>query len=80
MEAREALRELVEASLLLGVWLRLLKNELRSGIHVSLDTARDGDVGGVGLTRGGVWRTELFEFSRTESKKWSALVCCCCCC
>ena len=50
------------------------RKELRSGIHVSLDTAREGEVGGVGRTRGGVWSTELLEFSRTESKKWSALV------
>ena len=32
----------------------LPRKELRSGIHVSLDTAREGEVGGVGRTRGGV--------------------------
>ena len=38
-------------------------------------TDLDGEVGGVGLTRGGVCKTELLEFSElsTESyKKWSA--------
>ena len=53
--------------------LMLVKNVDKSGIQESLLTALEGEVGGVGLTRGGVCRTELFEFSRTESKKWSVL-------
>ena len=36
-----------------------LNNEDKSGIQESFDTALEGDVGGVGRTRGGVCNTEL---------------------
>ena len=50
----------------------LLNKEDKSGPQKSLDTALEGEVGGVGLTLGGVCNTELLEFSRTESKNLSA--------
>ena len=49
-----------------------LNKEDKSGPQKSLDTALEGEVGGVGLTLGGVCNTELLEFSRTESRNRSA--------
>ena len=66
------------APFLAGDSLRLSNEESDSsgsGRQASL-MALDGEVGGVGRCRGGVWRRDvaLLLFSSTESRKWSPLV------